>query len=445
MQFKQAWKVFWNKETQTQQVKASDQQAFAALLGIQQEEGSGSGYASIGKLAYQRSVVGYRAIKLIADGVGSLKWYAVNTRTEEEIEKHKILDLIKRPNPIQGQASLFAEVVSSFIIDGNAYLEANRPRPSSAPLELWTCRPDQIEVIKPAGGRLPTAYKYTGGVGRGQSKTFVVNQVTGQCDLLHLHSFNPFDPLEGQGAAEVASSSINAHAEAVKWNLNLLKNGARPSGALKVPNSLTEEQKAGFRQFFRQNHQGGSNAGKVMVLEGGADWVEMSTSPKDMDFVNTKDSMSRDIALALGVPPILLGLPGDSTYNNYKEARLALYEDTILPLANYIRDELNRWLAPMFGPDIRLEYDEDSITALAPKREALWDRVEKSTILTLNEKRTAVGYGEYEDPAADELWIPAGLVPLSVDLDDEEVQREPQQGDSDDQETPQQDDDEDQE
>jgi phage portal protein BeeE len=50
----------------------------------------------------------------------------------------------------------------------------------------------------------------------------------------------------------------------------------------------------------------------------------MGLSPKDMDFVEAKNGAARDIALAFGVPPMLLGIPGDNTYANYQEANRAL-------------------------------------------------------------------------------------------------------------------------
>ena len=115
-------------------------------------------------------------------------------------------------------------------------------------------------------------------------------------------------------------------------------------------------------------------------------------SPKDMDFLNAKYASARDIALAFGYPPMLLGIPGDNTYANQKEARLALWEQTILPLLEFALDGLNTWLLPRFGDGLRLRYDEDGISALNPRREMLWARVNAASFLTDDEKRAAVGY-----------------------------------------------------
>lgn len=417
MQWKQAWKQFWLKDEPPQEQKSgTNVDILNTLLGLPNASWSEQGYATLAKRAYVQNVVAYKCIKTISEAVGSLRWYLCDS-AGNEIENHAVLTLIKRPNPLQGQAAFFTEVEAAKLLGGNSYIEAVRPGPSRPPKELWPCRPDNVTVNRGID-RLPISYSYTAGMNGGVSKTFAVNRVTGQCDLLHLRAYSPLDEIVGLAPAAAAIRSIDSHNEAVAWNKSLLQNGARPSGALKTTGALTEQQQENLKEFIKEMYSGGKNAGKPMVLEGGVDWIEMSITPKDMDFVNTKDSAARDIALALGVPPILLNIPGDSTYNNMREARQSFYEDTVLAEAAFIRDELNRWLLPMFGAGLYIEYDEDCITALAPKREAAWDRIEKSTVLTVNEKRAALGYEPVD--GGDDLLINAGLIPINTEIDDSE-------------------------
>ncbi len=120
-----------------------------------------------------------------------------------------------------------------------------------------------------------------------------------------------------------------------------------------------------------ENFTGSVNAGKPMILEGGLDWKEISLSPKDMDFIEGKNSAARDIALAFGVPPQLLGIPGDNTYSNLVEARTALWEQTIIPLAENTIDHISKWLAKLCGENYTLKLDKDNIPAIASKRETI--------------------------------------------------------------------------
>src|SRR5947208_2463309 len=122
---------------------------------------------------------------------------------------------------------------------------------------------------------------------------------------------------------------------------------------------------------------GASNAGRPMLLEGGLDWKPMSLTPKDMDFLEAKHTAAREIALAFGVPPMLLGIPGDNTFANYAEANRTFFRQTVLPLASRVGAAIAQWLAPQFGEAIRVVIDTDRIDALAADRAALWDRVSK--------------------------------------------------------------------
>lgn len=138
---------------------------------------------------------------------------------------------------------------------------------------------------------------------------------------------------------------------------------------------------------MNEEFSGAENAGKPLLLEGGLEWKEMSLSPSDMDFLNSKHSCARDIALAFGVPSQLLGIPGDNTYSNLSEAKLSLWEETIIPMVDNTIDSLNKWLAPMFSNEIALYYDKNKITALTQRQDDYWNRISNVNFLTDEEKK----------------------------------------------------------
>ncbi|MBZ0217375.1 MAG: phage portal protein [Fimbriimonadaceae bacterium] len=143
----------------------------------------------------------------------------------------------------------------------------------------------------------------------------------------------------------------------------------------------------------------------LLLLEGGLDWKSMSLSPRDMDFMEAKHAAARDIALAFGIPPMLLGIPGDNTYTNYQEANRVFWRQTVLPLANRVAKAMTNWLTPIYGDGLTLAFDMDRIEALAQERDSVWRRLRESDFLTVNEKRAAVGYSAVD--GGDEL--PAAL------------------------------------
>ncbi len=151
--------------------------------------------------------------------------------------------------------------------------------------------------------------------------------------MLHLRAFHPLDDHYGAGNLEAAAQAIATHNAAARWNRALLDNAARPSGALVFEGeTLSAEQFERLKQEMETGFAGAANAGRPMLLEGGLKWQPLSLSPADMDFAGSHAAAARDIALAFGVPPMLLGLPGDNTYANYREANRALWRLTILPL-----------------------------------------------------------------------------------------------------------------
>jgi HK97 family phage portal protein len=171
-----------------------------------------------------------------------------------------------------------------------------------------------------------------------------------------------------------------------------------PSGALVM--QVTDKNptgKMGETEFMRlkedvdNRFSGAANAGRPMLLEGGLDWKEISLSPKDMDFIESRNTASREIALAFGVPPHLLSITGDNTYSNMQEARLALWEETLIPLLDKISDSFSMWFFHLFSETILIDFNRDAISALTEKRQNLWGKISEANFMTINEKRHLIG------------------------------------------------------
>lgn len=346
-------------------------------------------YAALSREGYMKNAIVHRAVRLVAENAASVTWLLYEG--EAERTAHPLLDLVARPNPRQDGAAFLESVVSHLLLAGNAYVEG-------VPLEgrvreLYALRPDRMRAVPGADG-WPEAYEYHVG---GRSVRFA--QDATQPPILHLSQFHPLDDHYGFPPLEAAAVAVDTHNAAAAWNKALLDNAARPSGALVYagPDAslLTDGQFERLKAELDENYRGARNAGRPMLLEGGLDWKPMSLTPKDMDFLDAKHNAAREIALCFGVPPMLLGIPGDSTYANYREANRALWRDTVLPLASRIGAALSQWLAPAFGA-VRLMVDADRIETLADDRAALWERVSAAPFLTVNEKRVAVGYAPLE-------------------------------------------------
>jgi len=354
-------------------------------------------YVQFALEAYIKNVIAHRAMGMVSGAAASvkLKLYSVGPKgTRKEIKAHPVLDILKQPNPTHAMGEFFKALYEYRLISGNAFVQAVGPT-NGPPAELHLLRPDRMAVI--AGkATMPAGYRYTV---NGVATDFPMDRISGRSSVLHIKNFHPLNDWYGLSPVEAAAYSIDQHNQSGAWNQALLQNGARPSGALVVRADasgggvLSEDQYNRVKLQIDDQFTGAANAGRPLLLEGGLDWKEMSLTPKDMDFVEAKNSSARDIALAFGVPPQMLGIPGDNTYSNLQEARLALWEQTVVPLVRVTADTLNSWLVPMFGGQMELCPDTDNISALALRNQAIWDRVEKASFLTDDEKRAAVGYG----------------------------------------------------
>lgn len=332
---------------------------------------------------YARNAVAYRCVRLIAEA-------AASAPLKVGPESHPLAQLLRRPNPEQTGVELLENFYGHLQVSGNAFLEA-ASFGEEAPAELYVLRPDRMSVIPGADG-WPVGWEHRVGAA---VRRFTRDPLSGESPILHLKLFHPADDWYGLSPMEAAAYSIDIHNSGGAWNKALIDNAARPSGALVFSGGdrLSEEQFQRLKQELEDAHVGAANAGRPMLLEGGLDWRPMSLSPADMDFIEARHAAARDIALAFGVPPMLLGIPGDNTYSNYREANLAFWRHTAAPLAMKAAASIQAWLADRWaqaGP-AAVAVDLDAVPALALEREALWSRLAGADFLTENEKRRLAG------------------------------------------------------
>ena len=366
-------------------------------------------YEQFAREAYGKNVVAYQSVNKIADAISSVKFMMF--RGEQELTDHPLLRLLERPNPLQSGADYMQAKVGYLLLAGNGYEE--RVKIGAEVRELYQLRPDRMRII-PANNGIPAAYEYSVG---GRKVRFEVDARTLDSDLRHLKLFNPTDDWYGLSPVEAGAYAIDQLNESMAWLQALLQNSARPSGALvlKDGGSLSDDNFNRLKAQIEEQYSGSRNAGRPMLLEGGLDWKQMGLSPADMGIIEAKFSAARDVALAFGVPPLLLNIPGDNTYSNYKEARLAFWEDTVLPLLNMVLNDWNSWLAAPYGVEIRANVDE--IPAIAEKRLQLWQMADASNDLTINERRAMKGYEPIV--GGDVILINASQIPLGSPLETE--------------------------
>ena len=333
--------------------------------------------------AYLGNAVAQRAVRMVAEACGGVPLYAAS-------DGHRAEALLR--GTVAGQG-LFETVASQLLLHGNAFVQIVCDA-DGMPVELYPLRPERVSIEPDANG-WPAAYVYK--AGESVSRLPMVDGLSRPA-LVHLKTMHPLDDHYGLGCLGAAAGAVAIHNAATRWNKALLDNAARPSGALvydpgEPGAALSSEQFERLRAEMEASFAGSANAGRPMLLEGGLKWQAMSLSPADMDFVGLKAAAAREIALAFGVPPMLLGLPGDNTYANYTEANRALWRLTVLPLADKILGGIGQGLKAWW-PELELSLDLDGVPALAADRERLWSQLAAADFLSDGEKRVMLGFPE---------------------------------------------------
>ena len=373
--------------SQPTEVKASAAGPVVAFQGSGRVAWSPRDTATLTRTGFAGNPIGFRAVKLISEAAAALPLVLQNS--EMRFEEHPLLSLITRPNAAQGRAELLEALYGQLLLSGDAYVEAVAGE-TGLPYELHVLRSDRMSLI-PGSDGWPVAYDYTVG---GRKHRFDVSE--GIPTICHIKSFHPQDDHYGFSPMQAAAQAVDVHNSASRWTKALLDNAARPSGAIVYrgadgQSGLSADQYDRLVGEMEANYQGARNAGRPMLLEGGLDWKPMGFSPSDMEFQKTKESAAREIALAYGVPPMLLGIPGDATYANYQEANRAFYRLTVLPLAERVCAKLASWLGSYDSEIISLKPDLDQVSALATERDAQWNRVANADFLSVEEKRRLLG------------------------------------------------------
>ena len=389
--------------------------SMVGFFGVSGSEGKNYKYQDLAKEGYMKNAVVFRCVNEIAKGASSVPFLLKSG--DNIVEQHPLIDLLDRPNPLQSNSEFFNALYGYLMLSGNAYL-LKVGSEVGAPRELHLLRPDRIE-IKEGKTHIPTQYDYK--LNGQVEASYAVDQETGFSELKHIKLWNPLDDYYGCSPLSAAAVEVDQHNMASNHNISLLNNGARPSGAVVFKPrddagfavNLTDSQRQQLLTDLNQRFSGSNNAGRPMLLEGDFDWKEMGLSPKDMDFLSLKHLSATEIAMCFGVPSQLVGVPDAQTYANVAEARLALYEETIIPFLRKVESDINEWLVPLFGDNLEFSYDVGVIPALSERRRRIYENVTQAVtagIMTRNEAREMLGYSPVD--GGDDIYISATLFPL---------------------------------
>lgn len=368
---------------------------------------SAHSYEKLAEHGYGRNPYLHRAVRLIAEGAAGIPWRLYQRPTggpggkRKEVESDPLLDALNlSANEEQTGPELIEWFISYWLLAGMSYLYAVRPETPKTgprpPTALYVLQPNLVTPKTDAQGMLE--YWQYEEAGR---KLRIAPE-----DLMRVKDFNPLNRTKGLASASVAARAVDQHNAANDWNTAMQQNYMRSPGILSPDTKdgvvMDATANENWRNQLHEKYSGPANAGKPLAPRFPVKWQSMGNSAIDMDWLAGKQQAAREISIPLGVPPVLLNDPDNTTYNNLKEAKMALYQEAILPRLDRLAPALGRFLLPMYGYDPRryeLGYDRDEIEALQEDRDNKHDRARKdydSGVVSLNEARNIIGLDDVE-------------------------------------------------
>ena len=366
------------------------------------------------------------------DAQSLLKANLIRKNAMVELEGTELHQLLERPNAAQSYSSWISELIAFGKLTGNRYIYGIAPETGMNKgkyKELYVMPSQIMEIV--SGGIMQPVQKY-------RIEYQGAYDIPAE-DVCHIKDFNPYydgtgSHLYGQSPLRAGLRSLTTNNEAVQTGVKYLQNQTARGILTSDEGDLNEVQAQQLKDKFRKNFQGSDNAGDVIITPKKLSWVNFGLNASDVSLIEQYNASIKDLCNIYSVPVQLLNNTESATYNNMKEAKKALYQNAVIPELNKIRDELNRWLAPMFGEKLFIDFDYSAIPELQEENEKVVDQLLKAWWVTPNEKRRVMNYGvDDENIALDNYYIPANLLPIETNempipdpIDEVDIEQEKQ-------------------
>lgn len=415
----------WRRESKDLPAKAETK---SAALGLTEALGSfmifgqnGATTASAALSLYEQSTAVSIPINMITDPFSVLQPILL---VDGQLVEHEVIDFIKEASPYFEQELFLESIAKDYLITGENYIVA-LGRIQREPIEMQGISPRNISVPEGPGG-VPSGIHVTGNtlsgiyvperVGAGQIR--YLDGTLRELKQTRNWSTRNNSLLRGQSRLVSAAKEVRQHILGGTHNVSLLEKGGRVSLVFQLGYDGDDDAFEANAERIRAQYGGASSAGKIAVLSG--EKMEIKTigaSNVDMDFANLQKMATRAVGLQYRVPLPLLS-DERQTLNNYREGKLALFDDAMIPLSRVLFGSLGSFLLPRFGLDptrARITFDPEEVSALVSRRNDEMLKRKQIAIETDNELRALMRREPIE--GGDVLYRSAGEIPVGTDLE----------------------------
>jgi HK97 family phage portal protein len=260
----------------------------------------------------------YACVRVLADAVASLPPKVYRRTPAGRVpagDDQRLVQLLRQPSPGSTSADLFSQAMCHLNVHGEAFI--GKYRAEGAIVQLALLHPSRMRV-ELRSQRI--VYQYDSGPELGPE------------DVLHVKGMSS-DGLRGLSPVTQCRLALSVNSNMQEFAKSYFERGSRPAGFVKSPMGWSREGRQRFQEHWHNRHGGVENMHRIALLDGDLDWVPMSFSPDDSQFLEQRELSTREVCRIFRVPAHLVdGSVGSSlTYTNASQFNRYFLDYSLMP------------------------------------------------------------------------------------------------------------------
>ena len=368
----------------------------------------------------------HAVVSFLADSVAQLplKVYVRDGETERRRDRTSpAAQLLYRPNRDQTSYELWDGIAHELLLMGVATLWLLPDADSPSGYQLRIIPKEWIMDTERQTNYAPDKLRITAGTG---------NYIEiPRKEFVQFRMYSPGNPGGYQSPISALKQTLREQIQADKFRTEVWRSSGRFNAYITRPANVQpwdDETRKKWVAAFRDSWgQGGSNAGKMPLLEDGMEIKPYQFNAKEAQYAETKQLSREDVAAAYHVNPSLIWHTTTQTYASSKDNARALYAECLGPILQMLQQRVNSFLLPMIGadPDTYVEFDlTEKLKGSFEERASILQSAVGGPWMTRNEARSDNNLPPIE--GGDDLITPLNVVeggqasPQDTHMDEQE-------------------------
>lgn len=263
------------------------------------------------------------AVKILSETIASLPLHLYQARDNrrERAPNHPLYEVLHDQANPEMTAYTFRETVQGHILNwGNGYAYIDRDGAGRV-IALWPLLPDRTWPDRDEEGNL---FYWTR-----LPKTDELRKLD-PYDVLHIPGFG-YDGICGYNPVKLAAEAIGLSLASEEFGARFFGDGANPSGIIEYPGKLRQEALENYKKEAKRAYEGLGNAHKIMILEEGLKYHQITIPPEAAQFLETRKFQVAEIARIFRVPLHMLQELERATFSNIEHQSIEFVQYTLQP------------------------------------------------------------------------------------------------------------------